>query len=211
MKITVTKIMFTVLSLALYLAMSGAAHAICPNPFEVQGGIIDEFALPEDPATPLGNLIGFGGTGFPGGNFDETDPATTVAHTFTGFPIPVCEAELEFRVELRDTLGADTLYLGLEEQFPGFHNPPYRMEIGSIPSNPNWGIVGDRATIVLDLANLPVSNQGVSSVMDQLSDGSFDFAVGLASKVDYAILRVCECPTTGTEKVSWTDVKELFR
>jgi hypothetical protein len=68
---------------------------------------------------------------------------------------------------------------------------------------------GAEATFEVDLADLPPYSHFGTNILSELQDGELEFMVEDDTLVDYAILRVCQCPLE-VEAESWGRVKARY-
>jgi len=162
---------------------------VCPCKYRwlssFSAGKDDLFALPYEPASPSTELVG----AFPGAwrSFDQIVPNRKFGHTFAGLGGGIVAAQLELRLRAgTDIPTNDTL--ALEFLNPGF---AWAKGIASL-TGLSWN-VGDQKKIILNLANLPPSNTGVTNILGHLADGDLDIYIQDDTAVDYAILRVWTC------------------
>lgn len=162
---------------------------VCPCKYRWRSvfpaGEDDLFALPFEAASPSTELV----TAFPGywRPFDQIVPNRKFGHTFTGLPGAIVAAQLELRMRAgTDIPTNDALYL--EFLNPGFAWAKRISDVTGLAWN-----AGDEKKILLNLANLPASNAGVTNILGYLADGDLDVYIQDDTAVDYVILRVWTC------------------
>jgi RHS repeat-associated protein len=175
--------------LALALAIHGFVLGTSTPAQEVTvltAGIADDFALPAEPAEPDAELRAWLLAGYPTPelNFDGVSGNRGFGHTFAGLPTNVVGATLEIHLKgLPGGCSNDSISIGSP-----WNDARWNKRLSDLIGV--WEL-GQKATFVLDLANLPVSNGGISSVVDLMNiDRTLDFRLHEDTAVDYAILTV---------------------
>lgn len=152
--------------------------------------IADNFAAPDSaPASPSSEITGFF-TNLKG--FDDFTPNRAFVHTFTSLPPNIIGGSLQIGLKahagnsLNDSLNLE------------FLNPSFRWgrAISSLAPTGLWAPPTSKV-ITLDLANLPISGSGVTSVIADMADGDLDVYVQDDTAVDYLILKVKVCCDEG--------------
>ncbi len=162
---------------------------VCPCKYRWRSvfpaGEDDLFALPFEVASPSTELV----TAFPGywRPFDQIVSNRKFGHTFTGLPGAIVAVQLELRLRAgTDIPTNDALYL--EFLNPGFAWAKRISDLTGLAWN-----AGDEKKLILNLANLPASNAGVTNILGYLADGDLDIYIQDDTAVDYVILRVWTC------------------
>ena len=167
---------------------------VCPCEYPVvityQVEIADNFAAPDSaPASPSAEITSFF-TGLKG--FDDFAPNRTFVHTFTSLPPNIIGGSLEIGLKAHAGNSPNDS-LNLE-----FLNPNFRWgrAISSLTPTGFWSPPTSKV-ITLDLANLPISGFGITSVIADMADGDLDVYVQDDTAVDYLKLNVEVCCDKG--------------
>ncbi len=182
----------------------------------ITAGIVDEFAAPADPASPSAAMLAlpmlyqnFDLTAGINGGFADRQ----VAHTFTGLPSNIVAATLQLRVRAGNIAGVTSdgvlisfvdeetvLYCGGDVVWARSFAPTAGG--GCFPVPDATGLVGSwnggqTATIVLDLAALPLPGGGTTNLIAQMSDRGFiDVNVSDETACDFMRLSIDTTVTT---------------
>ena len=167
---------------------------ICPCEYPVKltfpVEVSDNFATPDSaPASPSAEITG-AFSNLKG--FDNFTPNRAFVHTFSGLPANIVGGTLQIGLRAH----ADISYndgLALE-----FLNPTFRWgrAISTLAPTGPW-TSGTSKVVTLNLANLPPSGTGVTSVIGDMTDGDLDVYVQDDTAVDYLHLRVEVCCDKG--------------
>ncbi|HXV13136.1 MAG TPA: FlgD immunoglobulin-like domain containing protein [Candidatus Krumholzibacteria bacterium] len=183
--------MLTRLTLLLSFVIASTAPPGFAADIVITAGVDDNFALPADPASPSAALLALPMT-FQ--NFDLIAGVNgladrNVAHTFTGLPANIQGASLELRVRAGNDAGVNTdgllisfvdelttVYCGGAVVYARTFGPfagggcfPTADATGLVGS---WA-VGQTATILLDLSDLPLAGGGGVSVIPEMNSRGF--------------------------------------
>jgi len=161
----------------------------CEYPYEIAipVEINDNFAAPDSaPASPSAEIVS--NITPPLKGFDNNKANARFVHTFTGLPPGIIGGSLEIR------LRAHAGYSVNDSMALEFLNPSFRWSryIDSLVPTGPWN-AGTSKVVTLDLANLPPSVTGETSVIGDMTDGDLDVYVQDDTEVDYMILRISRC------------------
>ncbi len=145
-------------------------------------------ATTPDPAAPSAEIVAAIG-GLKG--FDDLTANRRFAHTFTGLPAGIVGGTLEIGLQAHNDIPSnDTIALE-------FLNPTFRWARSIAGLAPLIGVgtwnSGSSKVLILDLANLPPSGTGETSVIGDMTDGDLDVYTQDDTMVDYMILTLEVC------------------
>lgn len=148
----------------------------------VAGGVCDNFSLPTEPATPLGQYATF-----LGGNrraFDQLGINLRFGHTFSNLPNDIVDATLTVRVKAAGSTSSvanDTLNFN----YSAVSGWSWAGLLSGLSSSGVWQASSDE-TITLDLGSLP---GGPTSIINEMNaSGRLDVQVGDDTAVDCVVL-----------------------
>ena len=172
-------------------------------------GLVDDFALPEDPATPsaaLSDIINNHPTlSLQTADYDSTVTNHWIAQTFSGLPENITGAILELKIKgIGGGVEDDDFWLGFFET--SLDDRVYRQPLGSrggalngLATGPvdDW-LVDSVFTLVLDLSALPLQ-VGTLNILPDLQVNRFlDVIVADDTAVDYMRLTITAVPEPAT-------------
>ncbi len=197
----------------------------------VMAGLVDDFALPADPASPSAALLALPM------NFQNFDliagvngglPDRQVAHTFTGLPDDIESAILELRIRAGNDGGvvsdgllisfvdpATVLYCGGAVVYARSFAPTAGAGCFPVPDATglvgSW-TVGQVATLVLDLAALPLAAGGTLDMIPQMNSlGFIDINVSDETGCDFMQLSIDTTAATSVGPTAAPDLAILHR
>jgi hypothetical protein len=171
---------------------------VCPCKYPIEivipVGENDTFNPDADinPATPSAELVS--NISPPTKGLDDNTDNARFIHTFGGLPAGIVGGTLEFRLRAHNGLAINDT-INLEFLNPGFRWGLRIKDLIPTPPTPGadpWSPPKDR-TFVLNLANLPPSSSGETSVIGDMTDGDLDVYFQDDTEVDYMILRLKVC------------------
>lgn len=162
-------------------------------------GICDDFALPTEPASPSASLVAWKNANYPVPPLAPFDHPNSNAFFLHTIPIPAGTGTTITGLSLQLTLRAigglannDSLSLVLQGGSGGSF--VWGVPITSLPGTGGTWANGQTVDVCLNLANLPASSGGVTSVLAQaIAAGSVDIYIQDDTKVDCATLTVQRC------------------
>jgi len=169
------------------------------------GGVNDNFAPPEDPASPRPAFLTFAinaGAGIT--DFDGNDIDEWFLHSFTGLPNTICSATLTIRLKPLGSSNND----GIAFQFDENTNTFGWSEVIQTVAGVNWAAPQPAVDLTFDLGCLPPDGFGRTSVLAQVNaTGHLDIRVQDDTSVDFISLEICyDCPTP-TKSTTWGGIK----
>jgi hypothetical protein len=128
-------------------------------------------------------------------NFDECTADRPFAHTFTGLPACILDAELEMGLMSVSSLGStDTLNINYRHA-GGTYSPTWALAIPTLTGT-NW-TAGETAVLKLNLRDLPPSASGLTDALGPVTGSSLDVVIQDDTCVDYMKLTVTTCEEDG--------------
>jgi hypothetical protein len=163
------------------------------------GGESDMFAGATEPSSRSQDLADAVALVWPNVNpldFDECTADRPFAHTFTGLPACIIDAQLEMGLMSISSLGSnDTLNINYRYD-GGAYSPTWAFAIPTL-TGLNWAS-GEKATLKLNLRNLPASvSSGVTDALGPVTGSSLDVVIQDDTCVDYMKLTVTTCEEEG--------------
>lgn len=153
-------------------------------------GIVDNFASPNEPTSQSAILSQLPHDWAP---FDWLSPNRHFGHTITNLPCTIHGATLTMKIRVTSSLAHnDNIALqatGGSPKFSWSHN--IQALLGQ-----DWNSIGQVATLQLDLANLPLSGGGTTSLIDEINAaGYLDIFMQDDTAVDYITISADHCVT----------------
>lgn len=194
------------------ISLLGAGSVNASHVTVFTAGINDNFALPTEPTSPSADFRATFSTAVNFKDFDDTRNDRVVAHTFKNLPACIVSATLETQLRAGSSFlshndGLNLTFVGEDQIVPPIGSERWSRRIGTghnvpgvLPFDWHSPAIGQTiATILLDLANLPLAPGQPSSASNLIpalnQHGFLDFYIQDDTDVDFIALTVTtDCP-----------------